>query len=95
MANLDLSKSRAEDMDNLEGSAIKVMQQFFDGKRQGGDDVKLAMQTMNVVAKNRVTTTAREGMRFNMINAITDDPKILKRYVAASQPEIKKLLPGK
>jgi len=93
MASLDLSESRAQELEKLEGTAVNIMQQYLDGKRAGSDEIKFAMQSLNVVAKNRQTTTARDAMRFNMVSALTDDPKVLKRYVKATQPEIKKLLP--
>jgi len=95
MSTLDVSESKAKKLDDMEHSALDILNSFFAGKRAFGDEVKLAMQSLNVVAKNRQTLTAREGLRFNMITAITDDPKALKKYVNATSPEIGKLLPGK
>jgi len=95
MSTLDVSESKAKKLDEMEHSALDILNDFFTGKRAFGDEVKLAMQSLNVVAKNRQTLTAREGLRFNMIMTITDDPKALKKYVNATSPEIGKLLPGK
>jgi len=95
MSTLDVSESKATKLDEMEHSALDILNSFFKGKRAFGDEVKLAMQSLNVVAKNRQTLTAREGMRFSMVSAITDDPKALKKYVNATSPEIGKLLPGK
>jgi hypothetical protein len=95
MRSLDVSDTKGKKLDEMENTALDILNDFFKGKRDFGDDVKLAMQSLHVVAKNRQTLTAREGMRFNMVSAITDDPKALKKYVDATSPEIGKLLPGK
>lgn len=92
MQNLEIGEAKAVALDKLEGTAISVIQQYLDGDRQGGDDIKIAAQSLQVVAKNRQTTTAREALRFNMISVITDDPKILKQYATLTQPRIGKLL---
>jgi hypothetical protein len=92
MNALDITEEKAKKMDKLEDSAIDILQEYFDGKRQGGDDVVAARCVMNFMRGNRQTQTAREALRFNMVTAITEDPKVLKKYVNATQPEIKKLL---
>ena len=95
MSTLDVSEAKAKKLDDMEHSALDILNSFFAGKLAFGDEVKLAMQSLNVVAKNRQTLTAREGMRFSMVSAITNDPKALKKYVKATSPEIGKLLPAK
>jgi hypothetical protein len=92
MSTLDISKNRAEQFDNLEGKSIEILQEYLEGRRAGGDDIKIAIQAANVVAKNRVTTTARDALKFSMVKSITDEPKVLKKYVNATQPEVKKLM---
>jgi len=94
MNNLEISESKANQLDELEAMSIKTLKEYIGGNRQGGDDIRIAAQMMQVVAKNRQTTTAREALRFNMITSITDDPKTLTKYAKATQPQIGKLLPG-
>jgi len=95
MKTLDVSEAKAKKLDEMENKALDILNSFFQGNRDFGDKVKLAMQGLSVVAKNRQTLTAREGLRFNMISTITDDPKTLKKYISATSPEIGKLLPSK
>ena len=95
MKTLDISDTKAKKLDEMENSALDILNGFFSGNRDFGDEVKLAMQSLNIVAKNRQTLTAREGQRFNMISAITKDAKVLKKYIQVTSPEIGKLLPGK
>ena len=92
MARLEISAVRAEQMDKLEETSIKVLQDYLDGKRQGGDDVVTARCILNVIKGNRQTQTAREALRFNMVSSMTDNPNQLRRYVEATEPEVKKLL---
>ena len=91
MARLDISETRAAEMDKLEGTSIQVLQQYFDGERQGGDEVVTARCVLNIVKGNRQTQTAREALRFNMVAAM-DDPKVIQRYVKATEPAVRKLL---
>ena len=94
MSALDISESRAAEFDKFEGTCLRVLQEYLDNKRPGGDDIVVARTGLANVAKNRQTITARDAMRFNMVSAITEDPKVLKRYIKATQPEIKKLITG-
>lgn len=94
MKNLDVSEAKAKKLDEMENKALDILNSFFQGNWDFSDKVKLAMQGLSVVAKNRQTLTAREGLRFNMVSTITDDPKALKKYIRATSPEIGKLLPG-
>lgn len=92
MSILEISEQKAAKLDKLEDTSIDVLQEYLDGKRAGGDDIVTARCLMNVMKGNRQTITAREAFRFNMVQSITDDPKILKKYIHATQPQIKKLL---
>jgi hypothetical protein len=95
MKNMEINEKRAEQFDKLEKTAIELLQDYLDGNRQGGDDVVTARCVLNVIKGNRQTMTAREALKFNMASSITDDPKVLKRYVEATNPAISKLLGAK
>lgn len=59
------------------------------------DDVaKLAKDTLSVFAKEDQTAGAREGIHFAMVQAFAKDATEIRKYVHATQPEIKRLLPG-
>ena len=92
MSTLEINETKAEALNQLEDSAIKTLQEYFDGKRQGGDDIVTARCVMSIMKGNRQTTTAYTALKFNMVQAMSDDPKVMKKYVNATQPEIKKLL---
>ena len=95
MNALEIGTKRAEQFDKLEETSINILQDYMDGKRQGGDDVVTARCVLNVIKGNRQTLTARDALRFNMATVFADEPKALKRYVKATQPEIKKLMEPK
>jgi len=95
MSNMEISDKRAEQFDKIEDTSLNLLQDYLDGKREGGDDVVTARCILNVIKGNRQTTTAYAALKFNMVSSLTDDPKILKRYVSSTQPEIKKLISGK
>jgi len=90
MPSLDLTEAKADKFDKLEDGALGMMQDVIDGNRDMDDVAKGAMKILNVVAKNRQTLTAREASRFHMACAISDETA-LKKYVNATQPQIKKL----
>jgi len=92
MNALEISETKAAAMNKLEDSAIKIMQEHFDGKRPGSDEITNARCVMSIMKGNRQTTTAYTALKFNMVQAMTDDPKVMKKYVGATQPEIKKLI---
>ena len=88
---MDITEARAEQFDKLEQTSCKILQEYLEGKRAGGDDVVTARVALNIIKGNRQTDTARQAMRYAMVHDL-DDPKIRKKYVAATQPSIKKLL---
>jgi len=92
MSVLDITKDRAKQFEKLEEVAVNILLEYLGDKRPGGDDINVAIKSLNMVAKNRVTTTARDALKFSMAKTITDDPKLLRKYIKASQPEIKKLI---
>jgi hypothetical protein len=93
MKNLDLSKEKMESIDRLETLAIKTLEQALDDKREIDDKVKVAVKVVSMVAKNRQTLTAREGIRFSMASSIATEAQ-LKKYIAVTQPDIRKALAG-
>jgi hypothetical protein len=94
MPNLDLTKEKIQNLDNLENIAIRTLTEALDDEREVDDKVQLAMKTANMVAKNRQTMTAREGIRFSMAQSIATESQ-MKKYVEVTQPEVKKALNGK
>ena len=95
MNALEIGEKRAKQFDKLEETSINILQDYMEGKRQGGDDVVTARCVLNVIKGNRQTLTARDALRFNMASVFADDPAALKRYVKSTQPEIKKLVSPK
>ena len=93
MSVLEIGPEKAKNMSKLEDSALKILQEYFDGERQGGDDVVAARCVLNVVKGNRQTQTVRETLNYNMVSDL-EDPKLRKKYISATQPEIKKLMKG-
>lgn len=88
--NLDMTEAKASKMDKLEDGAIEILQEVMNGTRDMDDPAKAAMKVIGVVAKNRQTLTAREASRFNMAQSIATEEQ-LRKYVLATQPQIKKL----
>jgi hypothetical protein len=89
--SLDITQDRADALTDLEGFAIEILRQCLSGETEMDDKASLAIKTANMVAKNRVTLTAREHIRFTMAQSIAE-PEALERYVQTTQPEIKKAL---
>ena len=94
MSSLDMSKKKIKALDELETLAIKTLTEAMNDVRDVDDKVQVAMKVANMVSKNRQTMTAREGIRFSMASSIADE-KELKRYIAITQPDIKRALSGK
>ena len=95
MNSLDITEATANKLMTAESKSLDVINDFLAGKINYDERVKVAMQTNSVVAKNRVSMTARMGIGFNMVKSITDDPKVLAKYVSSTMPIISKVLPGK
>lgn len=91
---LEISVIKEKQMDEIESEALKVMLSVLKDERDWDEVSSAAMKTMGVIAKNRQTMTAREGIRFNMAASLSD-PNALKKYVVATQPEIRKCLAEK
>ena len=91
MSSLDMTEAKIKDLDTLETSAITIMQKVMKDERDMDDTAKAAIKVLNMVAKNRQTLTAREGIRMSMVTYIASEAE-LKKYVLATQPQIKKLM---
>ena len=91
---LEISPKRAEQFDKLEETSISILQEYLDGKRTGGHDIVTARCVLNVIKGNRQTDTARQALRYTMVSDIADG-ETRRKYVKATQPEIRKLLTGK
>ena len=91
MSSLDISEEKAEKLSKLESSAIDIIQEYFDGTRQGGDEIITARCMLSVVKGNRQAETVKQSLKFGMVQMVADE-KQLKSYVKATCPEIKKLL---
>ena len=91
--SLEMTESKQEQMGALEDKSIEMLMGVLNGNPVD-DAAKMAMKTLGVVAKNRQTLTAREGIRFAMARMVAS-PDQLKKYVESTQPEIKKLTSGK
>lgn len=92
MANIEMTKEKAAKFGQLESKAIDICA----GALSGGtvdENAKFAMQTLKVVSQNRQTANAHEACKFGMAFAIGSESE-LRKYVKATQPEIKKLLTG-
>lgn len=89
--NMEITEARAEQFDKLENQACILLQEYLEGTRSGGDDVVTARCVLSVIKGNRQTSTARDALKYAMIQDL-GDPKVRERYVNATQPEIKKLL---
>jgi len=88
---LEISEDRAKQFDKLEGTSIDIIQAYLDGDRPGGDDIVTARIMLGVVKSNRGTVTARHALRYSMVADLAD-PQATKKYIAATEPAIKKII---
>ncbi len=87
---LDIDKQKSERLNKLEDEALGVLI----GVMKGGlvdDQAKMAIQALGVVSKARGNQSTRDGLRFSMVKFVADRDQ-MQSYVAATQPEIKKLM---
>lgn len=88
--NLEIDETKAKQFDKLESTSITLLQDYLDGKRSGGDDVVTARCILGVIKGNRQTQTAREALRYTMVQDMADET-LRSKYIKATQPEIKRL----
>ena len=91
--SLEITEGKEKKMGELEDVSMDVVLEYLKGNRQGGDDVVTARCMINAMKGNRQTMTAKEALRFNMASSVSSEAQ-LKKYVAATCPQIKKLLKG-
>lgn len=93
MADMDITNAKAKKLNELEDSALLILQSFVDEKRDCDDVVKGSLKIVNMVAKNRQTTTHKKAIEFSMAASIaTEEQK--KKYIAATSPHVLKALTG-
>lgn len=95
MNSLNMTEAKAKKMSEIEDMSLDTIRKALDGKTSAdGDEVKVAVKMMGVVAKNRQTLTNRAAIEFGMARAIATDEG-LKKYVTATSPQVQKALGGK
>lgn len=88
--NLGMTDEKCERLSELEDKAIEIILDALNGHEELGDRTKLAMTSINVVAKNRQTLSHRRAVEVGVARmAFSDDE--LKSYLKTTAPEIKKL----
>ena len=95
MSNLEMTNAKAKEMSDIEDMSLATVKEALNDEIEADDDkVKVAVKMMGVVAKNRQTLTNRSAIEFGMAQIIADE-KGMKRYVAATCPQIQKAIGGK
>jgi hypothetical protein len=95
MNTLEMTQAKAEKLSAVEDKAIEVVRDALGGvTASDSDEAKLAIKTLNIVAKNRQTLTARQAIGFSMAQAVGTD-KELKQYIAVTNPQVRAALKGK
>lgn len=95
MNSLNMTDTKAAKMGEMEDLAMTTIKKVLDGKLSAdGEEVKVAVKMMGVVAKNRQTLTNRAAVEFGMAQIIATDDG-LKKYVTATSPHIQKAIGGK
>jgi hypothetical protein len=87
MNPLEITEQKADVMNKLEDSAMKILQEYFDGQRQGGDDVVTARNVLNTIKGNRQTSSALLALEFNIISSVAQE-KELTNYVKIRHPKL-------
>jgi len=91
MAHLELTDARVAQLNEAEKNALDILNGCLRGDYEVDDKVQVAIKTANMVTKNRVTVTARDGLHLHAASFIADE-KQMKKYVAATFPEVRKLI---
>lgn len=95
MNTLEMTNEKITKLNKVEDLALDAIRDAFMGTISAdSEEAKLAIKTISVVAKNRQTTTHREAINFGMAQIIGSDAELAK-YVAATNPQVKKALQGK
>ena len=95
MITLQITQEKEEKLSETEDLALDLIRDALKGTIEAGsDEVKVATKILCVVAKNRQTMTNRSAIEFGMATSIASE-KQLKKYIEATNPQIKKALTGK
>lgn len=89
-----MTSQKTDKLNTVEDLALDTLTDILKNDREVDDKAKIAMKALNMVAKNRQTMTAREGIRFSMAQSIAKDGQLAK-YISTTQPSVKKALMGK
>lgn len=92
--NTNTKDTTEQQEEKLYATCLGKLQEYFDGDSEGGDEVVTAIKTANMLTKREQTKGAREAIRFSMAQALSRTPEELAKYVATTQPEIKRLISG-
>ena len=90
--SMELSKDAEEQYGKLELTCLKKLQRAME-EDETNDVVKQAKEALAIIAKNRQTLSAREAVRFSMVASFGDEAQ-KRKYVEATQPQIRKILTG-
>ncbi len=92
MNTLKMTEAKEKKMNEIEDMSMEVIQQALsDQISADGDNVKIAVKMMGVVAKNRQTVLHRDAVEFGMAQFIADEVG-MKKYLAATNPQIQKAI---
>ena len=94
MNQLNMTQNKADAMSEIEDLSLVTIKKALEGEVSAdGDEVKVAVKMMGVVAKNRQTLTSRIAIEFGMAQ-MTQTDEGLRKYVAATSPQIQKAISG-
>ncbi len=85
---LDMNPKTEKAMVALEEKSIEALSEALGRGGEMDDTEKAAVKLLGVVAKNRQTLTARSALNFQMAREITSDPAAMRKYVAATNPQL-------
>ncbi len=95
MITLQMTEAKAKGLSEIEDMSLTTIKEALNNEIDADDEkVKVAVKMMGVVAKNRQTMTNRSAIEFGMASSIATEPQ-LKKYIEATNPEIRKALGGK
>lgn len=90
MKNLQMTEEKTKKLDEIEDLALDTIKQALKEEIDSDDErVKVSVKTLGIVAKNRQTSTHRSAIEYGMAANIAT-PEQLKKYINATNPQIKK-----
>lgn len=95
MITLQMTEAKAKGLGEIEDLSMATVKQALKDEIGADDErVKVAVKMLGMVAKNRQTMTNRSAIEFGMVSSIATEAQ-LKKYVAATNPQIQKAISGK